>query len=157
MSDTNSHIYRYSWDKEDLLNYQWPEHYVKQPEILRYLNHVVDKYDLRQHFLFNTEMVSADFDESQNVWKLQTKKGETIIARFVVTALGLLSKVLAVAPSKLRPCHADIRHSATSPNIQVLSSSAGRCIIPVPFRRTVSIGQAMVAPKHLSAGYNSDY
>lgn len=92
MSDTNSHIYRYSWDQEDLIDYPWPEHYVKQPEILRYLNHVVDKYDLRKHFLFNTEMVSADFDESQNVWKLQTKKGETIITRFVVTALGLLSK-----------------------------------------------------------------
>lgn len=74
------------------MNYPWPEHYVKQPEILRYLNHVVDKYKLREHFLFNTEMVSADFDESQNVWKIQTKKGETIITRFVVTALGLLSK-----------------------------------------------------------------
>ena len=92
MSDTNSHIYRYSWDQDDLLNYPFPEHYVKQPEILRYLNHVVDKYDLRKYFLFNTEMVSADFDESNNVWKLQTKKGESITTRFVVTALGLLSK-----------------------------------------------------------------
>lgn len=93
MSDTNSHIYRYSWDSEDLQSWPWKEHYVKQAEILRYLNHVVDKYDLRQYFMFNTEMVSADFDESANVWRLQTKKGEHLVARFVVTALGLLSKV----------------------------------------------------------------
>lgn len=58
MSDTNSHIYRYSWDQDLLLNYPFPEHYVKQPEILRYLNYVVDRYDLRKNFLFNTEMVS---------------------------------------------------------------------------------------------------
>lgn len=44
MSDTNSFIYRYSWDQDDLQNYPWPEHYVKQPEVLAYLKHVVEKY-----------------------------------------------------------------------------------------------------------------
>ena len=92
MSDTNSFIYRYSWDTDDLLNYPWPEHYVKQPEVLAYLQHVVKKYDLRKHFSFNTEMRSADFDENANVWRIHTKNGETLTARFVVTALGLLSK-----------------------------------------------------------------
>ena len=96
MSDTNSFIYRYHWDQEDLVDYPWPEHYVKQPEVERYLHHVVERHDLRKHFSFNTEMRSADFDESQNVWKLTTrhgdKPGETLTARFVVSALGLLSK-----------------------------------------------------------------
>lgn len=92
MSDTNSFIYRYSWDKEDLLDYPWPEHYVKQPEVLKYLEHIVDRYKLREHFMFNTEMRSADFDEKDNVWRLKTKDGDTLTARFVVSALGLLSK-----------------------------------------------------------------
>ncbi len=96
MSDTNSFIYRYHWDQDDLLNYPWPEHYVKQPEVEKYLQHVVDKHDLRKHFSFNTEMRSATFDESKNVWKLTTrhgdKEGEALTARFVVSALGLLSK-----------------------------------------------------------------
>lgn len=91
MSDTNSFIYRYSWDTDDLMNYPWPEKYVKQPEVLAYLQHVVEKYDLRKYFMFNTEMRSAEFDESSNVWKISTK-GETLTARFVITALGLLSK-----------------------------------------------------------------
>jgi cyclohexanone monooxygenase len=47
MSDTESYIYRFSWDKDDLLQYQWKEHYVKQPEVLAYLNHVVERHDLR--------------------------------------------------------------------------------------------------------------
>ena len=96
MSDTNSFIYRYSWDEEDLIDYPWPEHYVKQPEVLRYLQHVVERHDLRRHFSFNAEMRCADFDESKNVWIITTKQGdkqsETLTARFVITALGLLSK-----------------------------------------------------------------
>jgi cyclohexanone monooxygenase len=47
MSDTESYIYRFSWDKEDLEQYQWKEHYVKQPEVLAYLNHIVERHDLR--------------------------------------------------------------------------------------------------------------
>ena len=92
MSDTNSFIYRYFWDQDDLLNDPWPEHYVKQPEVLAYLQHVVEKYDLRKYFMFNTEMRSAEFDECNNVWRLQTQTGKTLTARFVVTALGLLYK-----------------------------------------------------------------
>ena len=96
MSDTNSFIYRYHWDQEDLLEYPWPEHYVKQPEVLKYLQHVVERHNLREHFSFNTEMRGADFDETKNVWKITTKQagkeGETLTARFVITALGLLSK-----------------------------------------------------------------
>ena len=92
MSDTNSFIYRYSWDEDDLVSYPWPEAYVKQPEVLKYLQHVVEKHNLREHFMFNTEMRSADFDETQNVWKIRTKDDEVLTARFVVTALGLLSK-----------------------------------------------------------------
>ena len=92
MSDTESYIYRFSWDKEDLVQYQWKEHYVKQPEVLAYLNHVVDRHDLRKHMQFNTELLSAEFDESTNRWRLQTSTDEVFTSKYLVTALGLLSK-----------------------------------------------------------------
>lgn len=92
MSDTESYIYRFSWDKEALETYLWPEHYVKQREVLAYLSHVVDKHDLRKYMQFNTEMVGADWDEESGLWRLVLGTGEVWRARFLVTALGLLSR-----------------------------------------------------------------
>ena len=92
MSDTESYLYRYSWDKDDLLTYPWKERYVKQPEVLAYLHHVVAKYDLRQYMRFNTEFTSMVFDESTNRWTVECKNGEVYTAKYVVTAVGLLSQ-----------------------------------------------------------------
>ena len=92
MSDTQAHIYRYSWDKEDLQNYPWKDHYVKQPDVLAYLSHVVERYDLRKNMQFNTELTEAHWDDSKQKWVVQTSTDETFTARYVVTALGLLSK-----------------------------------------------------------------
>lgn len=85
-------VYRYSWDKQDLLQYHWKDHYVKQPEVLAYLEHVVERYDLRKHMQFNTELENAQYDETNNVWVISCSTGETFTARYLVTALGLLSK-----------------------------------------------------------------
>jgi cyclohexanone monooxygenase len=92
MSDTESYIYRFSWDNDDLQNYPWPEHYVKQPEVLKYLEHLVERHDLRKHMQFNTELQSADWSDEKGRWVVQVSTGETITARYMVTALGLLSK-----------------------------------------------------------------
>jgi cation diffusion facilitator CzcD-associated flavoprotein CzcO len=92
MSDTESYVYRYSWDKEDLVTYPWSHHYVKQPEVLKYLEHVVDRHDLRKYMQFNTELLSADWDADANLWRVETSTGETFMVRYLITALGLLSK-----------------------------------------------------------------
>lgn len=92
MSDTESYVYRYSWDKEDLQSYPWTHHYVKQPEVLAYLEHVVDRHDLRKHMRFNTELVSAEWDGTNRTWKVATSQGTTFLVRYLVTALGLLSR-----------------------------------------------------------------
>lgn len=91
MSDTESYLYRFSWDKEDLLSYPWTHAYVYQPEILKYLNHVVDKHNLRSSISLDTEMTSADWDEDGRVWKVSCSNGNTFTARYLITALGLLS------------------------------------------------------------------
>lgn len=92
MSDTESYIYRYSWDKEDLQNYKWDEHYIKQPQALAYLEHVVERHKLRPHMQFNTELLSAQYIEERNVWQIETSTSETLTCHYLVTALGLLSK-----------------------------------------------------------------
>ncbi|KAI1624832.1 cyclohexanone monooxygenase [Exophiala viscosa] len=92
MSDTESYIYRYSWDKEDLIQYHWKDHYVKQPEVLGYLEHVVERYDMRKYMQFNTEMENAQYDEANNVWVISCSTGEKFTVRYLITALGLLSK-----------------------------------------------------------------
>lgn len=91
MSDTESVVYRYSWDKQDLSEYPWPERYVKQPEVLAYLNHVADRYNLKQHMRFHTELTAATWDDASQSWSLSTSSGE-ITAKYFVTCLGILSK-----------------------------------------------------------------
>ncbi|KAL7960063.1 FAD/NAD(P)-binding domain-containing protein [Trichoderma compactum] len=81
-SDSLSEVYRYGWDKEDLLTYPWPNHY-----------HVVKRHDLRKYLQFSTELESASFDSSSSLWTAQLSTGETIQTRYLLTALGTWSKV----------------------------------------------------------------
>jgi cyclohexanone monooxygenase len=94
MSDTHSHMYRFSWDEEDFKTFPWSHNYVYQPEILSYLQHVVQKHDLRRFMQFNQALLSAQFDEQANVWRAVTSTGQVFIARYLITAVGLLSKPL---------------------------------------------------------------
>ncbi|KAJ3543826.1 hypothetical protein NM208_g3377 [Fusarium decemcellulare] len=92
MSDTESYLYRFSWDKDDLLTYPWSRHYLYQPEILDYVHHVVKRHDLRKHMSFNTEMQSATWDDSTGTWLVSCSgKLTTIRARYLINCLGVLS------------------------------------------------------------------
>lgn len=92
MSDTESYLYRYSWDKDDLQSFPWSRHYLYQPEILEYLRHIVKRHDLRRHMKFNTEMQAAAWDDTNNHWVVSCSGGLVIHTRFLVNCLGLLSK-----------------------------------------------------------------
>lgn len=92
MSDTESYLYRYSWDKEDLQTYPWSHHYVYQPEILKYLQHITDKHGLRQYMQFDTEMTAAIWDDTLERWQVTLSTGQAISARYLITCLGLLAK-----------------------------------------------------------------
>ena len=89
--DVESVDYSYSFD-EDLQNeWTWTERFAAQPEILAYLDHVADRFDLRRHYLFDTEVVGARFDAGE--WVVQTSTGETHRGRFLLCATGCLSAV----------------------------------------------------------------
>lgn len=77
---------------EDLQTYPWNEHYVKQPEVLAYLQHVTKRFDLRKDMYFNTELKCAIWDDTIGKWLVQTSTGTSFQVRYMVTSLGLLSK-----------------------------------------------------------------
>ncbi len=89
--DSESYTYGYSFSKELLNEWHWKERFSSQPENLRYLNYVADKFDLRKHMQFNCRVQSAHFDEAANQWRLGLDDGRQLSCRFVVLALGLLS------------------------------------------------------------------
>ncbi|KAH9205318.1 hypothetical protein DL95DRAFT_397725 [Leptodontidium sp. 2 PMI_412] len=113
-SDTESHLYRYSWDKQSLMTHPWTHYFLKQAEILAYLRSVVDRHDLRKDMYLNTEMISAEFDEVSNVWRVQTSQG-VLTARYLVTGLGLLSKPKYPDIKGLSTFNGDIYHTARFP------------------------------------------
>jgi cyclohexanone monooxygenase len=91
LSDSESFVYQYSFDRDLYQQSPWTTKYVRQPEILEYLNGVVDRHDLRQHIELETGMTDAEFDESSGTWTVRTDRGTTYRARFLITGLGLLS------------------------------------------------------------------
>lgn len=92
LSDTESFVYRYSFDKALLQEGSWRRSYLTQPEILAYFEDVVERYDLRRDIQLDTGVEDAVYDEARAVWELRTDTGEVFTARYLVTALGLLSR-----------------------------------------------------------------
>ncbi len=89
--DIPSIEYSYSFDPELEQEWDWAERYATQPEILSYLEHVAERFDLYRDIRLNTRVESAHFDESSGRWKVKTDDGTTTTARFIVMATGCLS------------------------------------------------------------------
>jgi len=83
--------YSYSFSDELQQEWRWPERYGTQPEILRYINHVADRFDLRRDIEFDTRVKEAVFDSRTNTWTVRTDKGHAVTARFCIMATGNLS------------------------------------------------------------------
>ncbi|HLM12211.1 MAG TPA: NAD(P)/FAD-dependent oxidoreductase, partial [Reyranella sp.] len=89
--DVESLEYSYSFSNELQQEWKWPERYGTQPEILKYINHVADRFDLRRDVQLNTRIKTALFDSQANQWTVKTEHGEEIRARYCVMAAGNLS------------------------------------------------------------------
>jgi cation diffusion facilitator CzcD-associated flavoprotein CzcO len=89
--DSDSYIYCYTFDDELLQQWEWSERYPEQPEILRYLEHVADRLDLRKDIAFETRVTAAVFDEARRVWEIRTDQGEIVTATYFIPAVGCLS------------------------------------------------------------------
>ncbi|MEM7466066.1 MAG: NAD(P)/FAD-dependent oxidoreductase [Pseudomonadota bacterium] len=89
--DSESYTYGYSFSEELLDEWHWKEQFSPQPETLKYLNYVADKFDLRPYMQFGCRVSSMTFDESTNTWTLLLEDGRKLTTHFVVTAVGVLS------------------------------------------------------------------
>ncbi len=90
--DSESYTYGYSFSKELLEEWHWKERFSGQPENLRYLNYVADKFDLRKHMQFNVRVEAAHFDDKETLWRLKLSDGRTLTCRFMIMTTGLLSQ-----------------------------------------------------------------
>jgi cation diffusion facilitator CzcD-associated flavoprotein CzcO len=89
--DSESYTYAYLFSKELYDEWEWQEHFAEQPEIERYLNHVVDRFDLRRHIRLGARVTSATYDEGSATWTVRTQDGSECRARFLISATGILS------------------------------------------------------------------
>src|SRR5579862_1629427 len=89
--DVESLEYSYSFSEELQDEWQWTERYASQPEILRYLNYVADRFDLRAAIQLETRVTAAVFDEKANRWDIETDRDTAASARFCIFATGCLS------------------------------------------------------------------
>lgn len=90
--DIESVDYSFSFDPELEQEWEWSEKYATQPEILRYAQHVAERFDLRRDISFETRVEKAAWDENSSSWSVTTHKGETLTSRFFIMASGCLSQ-----------------------------------------------------------------
>jgi len=96
--DSESYSYGYSFSKELLEEWDWKERYSSQPENLRYVEFVVDKFALAQFMFFGRAVEQAAWDDTAGVWRLSLSTGEEVSCTWLIPCLGLLS---AATPPKL--------------------------------------------------------
>ncbi|RKE56320.1 flavin-containing monooxygenase [Sphingobacterium detergens] len=89
--DVPSVEYSYSFSKDLEKEWTWSEKYAPQPEILKYIQHVADRFDVRKDILFNTRVVKAHYVEKGNIWLVQTDDGKLFEANYFILATGNLS------------------------------------------------------------------
>ena len=89
--DSESYVYCFSFDDDLLQEWNWSGKYPEQPEILSYLNHVADRFDLRSGIQFNTSVTAARFNDDTGLWEVETDQGDQVTAQYVVTAIGCIS------------------------------------------------------------------
>src|SRR5215469_6275350 len=89
--DIESQEYCYSFSPELDAEWKWTERYAAQPELLAYLNHVADRFDLRPDIQLETRVTAARYDEASRRWTVTTDRGQSVSARHVVMATGCLS------------------------------------------------------------------
>ncbi len=89
--DVESLQYSYSFSEALQQEWEWPERYPTQPEILKYINHVAERFDLLRDVQLNTRVLSAEYDPAANRWTLETDQGDVVSAPYCIMAAGNLS------------------------------------------------------------------
>src|SRR2546423_14631127 len=84
--DSESYTYGYLFSRDLFDEWEWQEHFAEQPETERYLNHVVDRFDLRRHIRFGAKVTAAVYEESSGTWTVRVSDGTAFRTRFFIAA-----------------------------------------------------------------------
>ncbi len=117
--DVESYDYSYSFSPELEQEWRWSERYATQPEILRYINHVADRFDLRRDIVLKTRMESAVYDEAAARWTITATGGRRWSAQYLVMAVGQLSTTKAPDYPGQSSLKGEIIHSGIWPKHDV--------------------------------------
>jgi len=113
--DVQSLDYSYSFDEDLQQEWEWSEKYATQPEILRYANHVADRFDLRRDIQFDTRVESARFVQSTNTWQIENDGGDVLSCQFYIMASGCLSVPKAIGIPNHEAFKSSAYHTANWP------------------------------------------
>jgi cation diffusion facilitator CzcD-associated flavoprotein CzcO len=92
-TDSKAFVYCFTFSKEIREEWNWSELYPTQPEVLAYLEYVADRLELRPLFTFDTSVTRLTWDDDTTLWTVETDRGDRVVARYVLTGVGVLSAV----------------------------------------------------------------
>jgi len=113
--DVESLEYSYQFSEELQQEWEWTERFSPQPEILRYINHVADRFDLRRDIHFDTRIAALTFDETTDRWTVRTETGDEVTTRFLIMATGCLSSANIPDFAGMETFAGEIYHTGTWP------------------------------------------
>ncbi len=148
--DVPSMEYSYQFDHQLQQEWNWSERYSPQPEILRYANHVADRFQLRSDILFNTTVISADYEDENNLWKIATNDQTIKTATYLIAATGCLSSPNEPTISNPGEFSGEIYHTGRWPNEQVDFSNKNVAVIGTGSSAIQAIPVIAKQAKHLS-------
>ncbi len=119
--DIESVQYSYQFSSELQQEWTWSERYASQPELLDYIRHVADRFDLRRHITFETRVDRAAFDDTSHRWRVETSavgdgRSETIDARYLLLGVGVLSTTITPSFTDLDRFQGRTFHTGTWPH-----------------------------------------
>ncbi len=149
--DIESIEYSFEFSEELQQEWVWPERFSAQPDILKYINHVADRFDLRRDIQFNTRVDSATFNEDSNQWSVTTNNNSSSYhAPFLIAASGCLSSPLTPAFNGINSFKGDIYHTGKWPHEPVDFSDKRVAIIGTGSSGIQAIPLIAEQAKHLT-------
>ncbi|WP_428483929.1 flavin-containing monooxygenase [Rhodopila sp.] len=148
--DSESYSYSYSFSKELLEEWTWNEHFAPQPETLRYLNHVADRFDLRRDIQFRSRVTAARYQDDTRSWTVTLEDASQHNARFLITALGPLSAPTMPRIEGVETFHGRSFHTARWPHEPVSFEGQRVAVIGTGATGVQTIQEVVKTAKHLT-------
>lgn len=165
--DVESIYYNYTFSEELLQEWTWTSRYPDQPSILRYLNHVADRFSLRSGIRFDTRVISAHYDEDSGRWIIATDDGHIVSAEYFISGVGCLSSSNTPDFKGLSTFEGERYHTGTWPHqpvdftgkrVGVIGTgSSGIQAIPLIAEQAKHLYVFQRTPQYTSPAHNRSY